>query len=60
MLTLRRLETTALDRLDLTKVDEIGFIDLMPSSDHGPCSWSALGQIEVYARPGARRPPAGV
>jgi hypothetical protein len=53
-LTLRRLETTALDRRDLTKVDKISLIDLMPSSGHGPCGWSPVGQIEVYAHPGAR------
>jgi len=35
---------------DLTKVDEIGFIDLMPSSGHGPGGWSDVGQIEVYGR----------
>ena len=53
-LTLRRLETTALDRPDLMKVDTIGLIDLIPRSGHGPCGWSVVGQIEVYAHPGAR------
>lgn len=39
------------DKPDLTKVDEVGFIDLMPSSGHGPGGWSDVGQIEVYGRP---------
>ena len=38
-------------RPDLTKVDEVGFIDLMPSSGHGPGGWSDVAQIEVYGRP---------
>jgi hypothetical protein len=42
---------TFVDRPDLTKVDEVGFIDLMPSSGHGPGGWSDVGQIEVYGRP---------
>jgi len=40
--------------VDLTKVDEVGFIDLMPSSGHGPGGWSDVAQIEVYGRPVAR------
>jgi hypothetical protein len=35
---------------DLSKVDEIGFADLMPSSGHGPGGWSDVGKIEVYAK----------
>ena len=42
---------TFVARPDLTKVDEVGFIDLMPSSGHGPGGWSDVGQIEVL-RPG--------
>ena len=42
------------DRPDLTKVDEVGFVDLMPSSGHGPGGWSDVGLIEVYGRPVAR------
>jgi hypothetical protein len=45
---------TVLDKTDLTKVDEIGFADLMPGSGHGPGGWSDVAQIEVYARPVAR------
>jgi hypothetical protein len=35
---------------DLTKVDEIGFADLMPSSGHGPGGWADVAKIEVYAK----------
>jgi hypothetical protein len=33
---------------DLTKVDEVGFVDLMPGSGHGPGGWSDVAQVEVY------------
>jgi hypothetical protein len=36
---------------DLSKVDEIGFADLMPSSGHGPGGWADVGKIEVFAKP---------
>jgi hypothetical protein len=36
---------------DLTKVDEVGFTDLMPGSGHGPGGWSDVGKIEVYGKP---------
>jgi hypothetical protein len=36
---------------DLSKVDEIGFVDLLPSSGHGPGGWSDLAWIEVYGKP---------
>src|SRR5262249_13352214 len=35
---------------NLTKVDEIGFADLMPGSGHGQGGWSDVGFIEVYAK----------
>jgi len=35
---------------DLTKVDEIGFADLYPSSGHGPGGWADVGSIEVFAK----------
>jgi hypothetical protein len=38
------------DKIDLSKVDEIGFADLMPASGHGPGGWFDVGQIEVYGR----------
>ena len=34
---------------DLSKVDEIGFADLMPGSGHGTGGYIQLGKIEVYA-----------
>ncbi len=40
-----------LDKLDLSKVDEIGFADLMPSSGHGHGGWSDVAQVEVYGKP---------
>jgi hypothetical protein len=42
------------DKIDLGKVDEIGFADLMPGSGHGPGGWFDLAQVEVYAKPAAR------
>jgi hypothetical protein len=43
-----------LDKVDLTKVDEIGFADLMPSSGHGPGGWADVAQIEVFGNAVAR------
>lgn len=34
---------------DLSRIDEIGFADLMPGSGHGPGGWVDVAQIEVYA-----------
>jgi hypothetical protein len=36
---------------NLSKVDEIGFVDLMPSSGHGAGGWSDVAKVEVYAKP---------
>jgi hypothetical protein len=36
---------------DLTKVDEVGFTDLMPGSGHGPGGWSDVAWFEVYGKP---------
>ena len=44
----------AVDKLDLAKVDEIGFADLMPGSGHGPGGWVDIAQVEVYGKPVAR------
>jgi hypothetical protein len=41
---------TIVERPDLTKVDEIGFADLMPGSGHGPGGWADVGAVEVYAK----------
>jgi len=35
---------------DLSKVDEVGFADLMPASGHGTGGYIQLGTIEVYGR----------
>ncbi len=45
-----RLVTTGniVDKPDLSRVDEVGFVDLLPSSGHGPGGWSDVAQIEVY------------
>jgi len=36
---------------NLSKVDEIGFADLMPGSGHGQGGWSDVGKIEVFGKP---------
>jgi hypothetical protein len=35
---------------NLSKIDEIGFADLMPGSGHGQGGWSDVAWIEVYAK----------
>jgi len=40
--------------VDLSRVDEIGYVDLMPGSGHGPGGWSDVAAIEVYGTPVAR------
>lgn len=52
-LDIERVVTTGniLDRVDLSKVDEIGFADLMPGSGHGAGGWVDVAQIEVYGKP---------
>jgi hypothetical protein len=42
---------TWVDHPDLGKVDEVGFVDLMPGSGHGPGGWSDVAQIELYGVP---------
>jgi hypothetical protein len=39
-----------LDKVDLTRVEAIGFADLMPGSGHGPGGWSDVAQFEVYGK----------
>ena len=41
---------TLLDKVDLTRVEAIGFADLMPGSGHGPGGWSDVAQVEVYGK----------
>src|SRR5215471_21149130 len=46
--------STLLNRVsqtDLSKVDEIGFVDLTPGSGHGLGGFSDVGWIEVYGKP---------
>ena len=40
---------------DLSKVDEIGFVDLMPGSGHGQGGWADVAKFEVYGRPVPRQ-----
>jgi hypothetical protein len=40
-----------LPTVDLSQVDEIGFVDLMPGSGHGFGGFSNVGWIEVYGKP---------
>jgi len=40
---------------DLSKVDEVGFMDLMPSSGHGQGGWSDVAKFEVYGKPVPRQ-----
>ena len=35
---------------DLAKIDEIGFVDLMPGSGHGQGGYIQLGGIEVNGK----------
>ena len=45
-----RLVTTGnfVDKPDLSRVDEVGFVDLIPASGHGSGGWSDVAQIEIY------------
>jgi len=40
--------------VDLSKVDEVGFIDLTPGSGHGFGGYSTVGNFEVYGKAVAR------
>ncbi len=42
------------DNPDLTKIDEVGFADLIAGGGHGPAGWVNLGGIEVFGKPVAR------
>ena len=35
---------------DLSRVDEVGFADLMPSGGHGSAGWINVGTVEVYGK----------
>jgi hypothetical protein len=36
---------------DLSRVDEVGFVDLMPGSGHGTGGYIHVSQFQVYGRP---------
>ena len=38
------------EKPDLTKVDEIGFADLLPGSGHGAGGWLDVAAIDVYGK----------
>lgn len=38
------------DHPDLSKVDEVGFADLMPGTGHGSGGWVNVGRFEVYGK----------
>lgn len=40
-----------LEKVDLSKVDAIGYADLTPGSGHGPGGYSDVAWIEVYGKP---------
>jgi hypothetical protein len=47
-----------LDKVDLSKVDEVGFVDLTPGSGHGLGGYSDVGWVEVYGTPVKRGEPS--
>src|SRR5712671_1874650 len=49
---------TLLDKVDLSKVDEIGFGDLTPGSGHGTGGYSDVAWIEIYGKPVKREATA--
>ncbi len=52
-----RTKGTLLDKVDLSKVDAIGFADLSPGSGHGTGGYSDVAWIEVYGKPLKRDTP---
>lgn len=38
-------------KVDLARVDEVGFVDLAPAGGHGNSGWANISWIEVYAKP---------
>jgi hypothetical protein len=51
-----RTKGTLLDKVDLSKVDGVGFADLSPGSGHGTGGYSDVAWIEVYGKPVKRSP----
>jgi hypothetical protein len=50
---------TWVERPDLSRVDEVGFADLLPGSGHGWGGFINVSTIEVYGRPVPRAAAAG-
>jgi len=44
---------------DLSRVDEIGFVDLMPGGGKGVAGWVNVSVVEVYAKPVPRERASG-
>jgi len=42
--------TSEVKNPDLSKVDEIGFVDLMPGGGHGSAGWVNVSGVELYAK----------
>lgn len=40
---------------DLSKVDAVGWVDLMPASGHGPGGWFNVASVAVYGKPVMRQ-----
>lgn len=38
-------------KVDLARVDEVGFVDLAAAGGHGNSGWANISSIEVYAKP---------
>jgi hypothetical protein len=53
-----RTKGTLLDKVDLSKVDAVGFADLTPGSGHGTGGYSDVAWIEVYGKPVKRDTPS--
>src|SRR5215470_3563752 len=51
-----RTKGTLLDKVDLSKVDAVGFADLSPGSGHGTGGYSDVAWNEVYGKPVKRNP----
>jgi hypothetical protein len=47
----RVVTTTEVRDPDLSRVDEVGFVNLATGGGHGRAGWSNLSTVEVYARP---------
>jgi hypothetical protein len=41
--------------IDLSKVDEVGFVDLIPGSGHGAGGYVNVASFEVYGKPVKRK-----